>query len=368
MAGLSVVSAPQYQGSLSVSNGPSYSGTLGVSNGNGSGFQGFNIGGGGLNQSGTSGIPLTAASHQTRANNSPLANPTGNANSNSMTPAGMQDFLAAENLGIGQLNNQLGGINAMQNQTIGDITGQYTPQFTSLADQLSQGNKNLDQSQYNLNLQRTTSLNQLANQLRGMLNQYNVQLANEGAGNSEAAGLLRSMLSQEGNYNRNQIASQFGIQQQGIDNARDALTKNYQDQMAQLQANKQAAINGIINSYTTQKANIDNEINNARTDETRTALYMQDQAAANQALAQLQSTVSGYSNLQTSLEQQYSQAIPKADLSAYTQAYSVQPFATTDLAPISMPSTTGGGSAAPVSAVQNPTNNPAVGTIASLNS
>lgn len=272
-----------------------------------------------------------------------------------------------------QLQGQMNAIPLAEAHATGDINNQYQGQANQLQDQFTQGGANLDLSQQALNTQKAQSLRDLGSTLRQQFNSYNNQLGVMGAGNSSAANLLGYALSQQANVGRGDIGTQYGLQQTGINQQRTGLQSNFNDQMTNLQAWKQQQLDSIAQSFAQTQQQIQSQMANTLGDKARfLALYAQNQAAAQQAIQQLQQIQGQYGTAVDQLQKSYGQvqAGPHAIDAQFMQGYNVQPFTPEQLQGLSFQnnqapnSTTSTGYIAPISLQKQ--NNQTPGTLASL--
>lgn len=288
-------------------------------------------------------------------------------------PAGLASYLQAAGLQQQLLGNDLGTVGTMQNQAQAGINAQANDQGQALNNQYAQGQSANTLAGQQLNTQRSQSLADLASQLRGMYNSDYNQLGVAGAGNSSASDLLSQALTQEANSGRYNIGQQFGEQQTGINQNASNLSANFQQQQQALNDWKNQQLNQIVSQYAGTRQDLENQMASIGSDEARTALYMQDQAAANQALQQMQQTVASFGNVQATLNSQYqtaSQGMPQSALN--NAGYQVQQFS-----PVNLPGLSFGQNAAPTSTTSTAQTfapvgmtqqqTPQPGTIASLN-
>ena len=261
---------------------------------------------------------------------------------------GMAQFLAASNLGVKQLQGQEGTIPAFQAVANSDVGNVANNKLQTLQDQYNEGQAANKASQVNLNQNNAFSLAQLGSQLRALYQQTMDALGAQGAGNSSAASLLSTGLSQEANAGRESIDTQRAQQQTGINQNASNLTANYADQVGAVNAWKKQTLDQLASQYATQKQNILNEIASAKTDQTRMGLYMRDQQAANTALAQMKQIIDTAGSAIAQLNQSYTQATPSTaqvpGLSAFDNGYQTQQFVVP-----AMPGLTYGQNASPAS-------------------
>jgi hypothetical protein len=288
------------------------------------------------------------------------------------SPAGLAAFLQASGLQLGNLQNDYNAVGPAQNSAVAGINNAYAPQMNTLDAQLAQGHSANQLAQQSLDTNRAMALRDLGNQLRGMYNNYQNQLGVSGAGNSSAADLIGQALTQEANSGRYDIGNQYGQQQTGINQNNANLQTNFQNQKDTLDAWKTDQLNKIATQYGQTRQDIENQMLGVGSDQARTALYMQDQAAAQQALSNMQNIVGTYGNAVQNLNSQFSNVQhPNADLSQYDNGYQVQQFSPVQLAGMSYSNNaapTQTNSNAPVAAnLQRNANQTPAGTLASLN-
>lgn len=318
--------------------------------------------------------PLTSKPTQGSTNSPSVAvtPSSGSASTGGSSDAGLNAYLSTAGLQLGNLQNDYSAVDPAQNSAVAGVNNTYAPQYNTLDTQLAQGQAANQAAQTTLDQNKSIALRDLGNQLLGMYNSYNNQIGVSGAGNSSAADLIGYALSQEANNGRGDIGAQYGQQQTGINQNASNLLANYQNQKDTLDANKTSTLNQIAVQYGQERQNIQDQILAAGSDEARTALYMQDQAAANQALANMTSVVQQYGSAINSLNQQFSNVqAPTANLSQYDNGYQVQQFSPVQLAGMSYtanaaPAQTTATAPITTSLSKNDNQTP-VGTLASLN-
>lgn len=290
--------------------------------------------------------------------------------SSSASNPGLAAYLQASGMQLGNLQNDYNAVGPAQDSAVAGINNAYTPQMNTLDAQLAQGHAANQAAQFNLDQNKAIALRDLGNQLRGMYNNYQNQIGVAGAGNSSAANLIGYGLTQEANNGRGDIGQQYGAQQTGINQNQSNLQTNYQNQKDALDAWKADQLNKIAVQYGQERQSIEDQMLSVGSDEARTALYMKDQAAANQALATMQQVVQTHGNALQNLNAQFSNVQhPNADLSQYDQGYQVQQFSPVQLAGMSYQSnaaptqTTATG---PIAANFQKNSNQTPGTLASL--
>lgn len=280
--------------------------------------------------------------------NAPASGSTTSGGTGASTPAGLSAFLGASNLQLGNLQHDLATTNQEQAAALAGGQASYNDQMNALGNQFNQGKAANQKAQVDLNNAGNLSLSNLGDQLRGQYNNYMGQLGAAGAGSSSAADLVHYALGQQGAQGQSNLNTQQASQQTGLNQNIANLQANYQQQAQALKDWKTQTLQGIVDQYTAVKQNIQNQILSVGSDQARTALYMQDAAAANQALSSMRDAVSQFNTASSNLHSQYTDAVktmPQAALN--TQGYQVQQFNAPQVAGLSYQS-----NAAPV-AVNN---------------
>ena len=283
---------------------------------------------------------------------------------------GLNSFLNATNFNMGQLQQQYAAIPGLQAGGEADIANVYGDQARSLGTQLHQGQAANTASQLKLNKSNSQSLAQLGEQLHALYQQTLDSLGAHGAGNSSAAQELSLGLGQEANAGRQNIATQDQEQQTGLNlNSADIL-KNYQDQMASLEAAKHQALTNIADQYLAQRNSIKNSIGSIGSNQTEMTMFMQDQAAAKAALAHMEQVVNSYSTAQQAVQQGIDAATASMSQPVtLPSSYALQAVVNPGLNGISYGANsapTGSVSTAPVAAIPANTGTRLPGTVQSL--
>lgn len=205
------------------------------------------------------------------------------------------------------------------------INSQYGNQRTALDTQKAQGVRNLDFAQNQVETQRAQSLRDLGNMLKQHVSSYNNMLGAYGAGNSSAAGLIGTALTQQVSRNRGDIQRGTSDQLTGIGFQRDDLQNSYDTGVKSLDDWKKNSLAEIAQKFAQQKLELQQKIAGATGDK---AAYLQSvgQNINQQAIDALSALQNQYKTYAQSLVDQYSQtAAPAAAIPQNLQQYAVRP-------------------------------------------
>jgi len=206
----------------------------------------------------------------------------------------------------------------------GNVNASYGQQNKQLQDQYNSGLQSNNLANAQLDTSRTNTLRDLTHQMQGMIQGYGNQLGTYGAGDSSATGLINYALTNQGNRSINDANQQAAYQQTGLNNQKDSLQQQYNDQSDALNRWRDQSLSALAQAYTQYKATFEDAINGSKTAQSQILAQYgahPDATLAN-ALTNLDKT---YGTAQQRLASAYNNVAPNSDLSKYST------FATTPI-------------------------------------
>lgn len=160
---------------------------------------------------------------------------------------------SAYNQAIADLQAQIDKLNQREAATKGIAEDYYNTNKGTIQSGLNQGQANLSRSREKVDLNKSQSLRDLAQNIRNAYQSNQIQLGVGGAGDSSAQNMLKFALGRLQTQNRGAILNQTGEQYKDIDLKAQQLQQDFNDKIALLDQWKRQRIFEIADKFQTER-------------------------------------------------------------------------------------------------------------------
>lgn len=217
---------------------------------------------------------------------------------------------------IADLNSQIDKLNQREGATKGIAEDYYNTNKGTIQSGYDQGQTNLARSREKVDLNKSQSLRDLAQNIRNAYQSNQIQLGVGGAGDSSAQNMLKFALGRLQTQSRGGILNQTNEQYKDINLKADALQRDFNDKMAQLDQWKRQRIFEIADKFQTERDYLSQQ-------KTAAARAMANQSAQN-ALAALKQVDTTHQSAVGQVQNDFAQLAQNFATNAGQTNYDVQ--------------------------------------------
>lgn len=205
---------------------------------------------------------------------------------------------------IADINSQIAKLNERETGYRGQAEDYYNVNRGVLQSGYNVGQTNLARSREKVDLNKSQSLRDLAQNIRNAFQSNQIQIGNRGAGDSSAGNMLKFALGRLQTENRGEVLNQTNQQYRDIQLKQDELQASFGNQIAQLDQWKRQRLFEIADKFQQERDYLEQQKTSA-TQSQQAAITAQQEAARVAAVGGLSQLQNDYASAANQIAQQF---------------------------------------------------------------